>query len=159
MIGLSANDLKSHVDWIKGINELSKTGLQFPIIVDADRKVSFLYDLNDRQKLENNEVKGIAFTIRSIFIIDPVKTIWTIMLYPASVGKNSAEGLWVIDTLQLGGGREVTTPIDRNAGLDVRCAIQRLLKTRKKQFVDVREVTPIPCLWRSETDMARSQVI
>lgn len=73
MIGLSANDLKSHDKWIEDINDIAKTNLQFPIIADADREVAFLYDMVDQQDLTNIDEKGIAFTIRSVFVIDPAK--------------------------------------------------------------------------------------
>lgn len=49
VIGLSANDLDSHEKWINDINEISNVDLQFPIIADADRKVSELYDMLDHQ--------------------------------------------------------------------------------------------------------------
>lgn len=49
VIGLSANDLDSHEKWINDINEINSVDLQFPIIADADRKVSELYDMLDHQ--------------------------------------------------------------------------------------------------------------
>lgn len=112
MIGLSANDLSSHGRWIEDINEISKTNLQFPIIADADRKVAFLYDMVDQQDLANIDEKGIAFTIRSVFMIDPAKKIRLTMMYPASTGRNTAEVLRVIDSLQMGDKKGITTPID-----------------------------------------------
>ena len=113
MIGLSANDLSSHGKWIEDINDISKTNLQFPIIADADRNVAFLYDMVDQQDLSNIDEKGIAFTIRSVFIIDPAKKIRLTMMYPASCGRNTAEVLRVIDSLQTGDKKGVTTPVRR----------------------------------------------
>ena len=75
MIGLSANDTGSHARWIEDINEVSNTNLQFPIIADPERKVAYLYDMLDAQDLTNIDQKGIAFTIRSVFIIDPAKKV------------------------------------------------------------------------------------
>ena len=112
MIGLSANDLGSHDRWIKDINEIASTNLQFPIIADAGRKIAFLYDMVDAQDLTNVDEKGIAFTIRAVFIIDPSKKIRLTMLYPASVGRNTSEVLRVIDSLQTGDKKGVTTPIN-----------------------------------------------
>ena len=66
----------------------------------------------DAQDLENVDSKGIAFTIRSVFIIDPAKKIRLIMSYPASTGRNTAEVLRVVDSLQTGDKRGVTTPIN-----------------------------------------------
>ncbi|KAI9865373.1 MAG: hypothetical protein M1813_002262 [Trichoglossum hirsutum] len=119
LIGLSANTLESHSGWIKDINELSNTNLTFPIIADKERKVSFLYDMLDYQDTTNVDSKGIAFTIRSVFIIDPKKTIRLILSYPASTGRNTAEVLRVVDSLQTGDKQRITTPINWLPGDDV----------------------------------------
>ena len=50
----------------------------------------------DYQDTTNVDEKGIAFTIRSVFIIDPKKTIRLILSYPASTGRNTAEVLRVM---------------------------------------------------------------
>ncbi|GLI80200.1 peroxiredoxin 1 [Penicillium ochrochloron] len=142
MIGLSANDIGSHGEWIKDINEVSSTEVQFPIIADADRKVAFLYDMIDQQDLDNIDQKGIAFTIRSVFIIDPSKKIRLTMMYPASTGRNSAEVLRVIDSLQTGDKKGVTTPIDWQVGDDVIVPPSVSTADAKKKFGVVREVKP-----------------
>jgi peroxiredoxin (alkyl hydroperoxide reductase subunit C) len=142
MIGLSANDLNSHDRWIADINELSNTNLQFPIIADADRKVAFLYDMIDQQDLENIDEKGIAFTIRSVFIIDPAKKIRLTMMYPASVGRNTSEVLRVIDSLQTGDKKGVTTPINWQVGEDVIVPPTVSTEDAKKKFGEVRELKP-----------------
>jgi len=66
----------------------------------------------NQEDLDDAAKKGIAFTIRSVFIIDPSKKIRLTMMYPASTGRNSAEVLRVIDSLQTGDKKGVTTPID-----------------------------------------------
>lgn len=142
MIGLSANDLGSHDRWIKDINEISKTNLQFPIIADADRKIAFLYDMLDAQDLTNIDQKGIAFTIRAVFIIDPNKKIRLTMLYPASVGRNTSEVLRVIDSLQTGDKKGVTTPVNWQIGEDVIVPPTVTTEQAKKKFNEVREVKP-----------------
>ncbi|KAF8422502.1 mitochondrial peroxiredoxin PRX1 [Tirmania nivea] len=119
LIGLSANTIDSHEGWIKDINEISGASLSFPIIGDKERKVAYLYDMLDYQDTTNVDSKGIAFTIRSVFIIDPKKTIRLIMSYPASTGRNSAEVLRVIDSLQTGDKNRITTPINWVPGDDV----------------------------------------
>ena len=75
MIGLSANDLGSHDRWIRDIDEIADSKLEFPIIADSERKVAYLYDMLDAQDMTNIDEKGIAFTIRSVFIIDPSKKV------------------------------------------------------------------------------------
>ena len=142
MIGLSANDLKSHGDWIRDINEISNTNLSFPIIADADRKVAWLYDMVDQQDLSNIDEKGIAFTIRSVFVIDPAKKVRLTMMYPASTGRNTSEVLRVIDSLQLGDRKGVTTPIDWQAADDVIVPPSVSTEDARKKFGEVREVKP-----------------
>jgi alkyl hydroperoxide reductase subunit AhpC len=102
LIGLSANTVDSHDGWIKDINEVNSCDLTFPIIGDKERKIAYAYDMLDHQDTTNVDSKGIAFTIRSVFVIDPKKTIRLIMSYPASTGRNAAEVLRVVDSLQTG---------------------------------------------------------
>ncbi|RAK98831.1 peroxiredoxin [Aspergillus ibericus CBS 121593] len=142
MIGLSANDLGSHDKWIDDINEVANTNVQFPIIADADRKVAFLYDMVDQRDLDNIAEKGIPFTIRSVFIIDPEKKIRLTMSYPASTGRNSAEVLRVIDSLQTADRKGIATPIDWNVGEDVIVPPSVSTEDAKKKFGEVREVKP-----------------
>ena len=139
MIGLSANDLGDHGKWIADINDISKTDLQFPIIADAKREVAWLYDMLSEEDQAKPE---IAFTIRSVFIIDPSKKIRLIILYPASTGRNSAEVLRVIDSLQAGDKKGVTTPIDWVPGEDVIVPPSVSTEDAKKKFGEVREVRP-----------------
>ncbi|KAF2269087.1 mitochondrial peroxiredoxin PRX1 [Lojkania enalia] len=142
MIGLSADDLAQHDKWVDDINEISNTKVQFPIIADADHKVSFLYDMvseDDLMKLQRGE---IALTIRAVYIIDPNKKIRLVMLYPASTGRNTAEVLRVIDSLQTGDKKGVVTPIDWTAGQDVIVPPSVSTEDAKKKFGEVKEVKP-----------------
>lgn len=119
LIGLSANTIESHSGWIKDINELSGSRLRFPIIGDKQRQVALAYDMIDQQDATNVDEKGQAFTIRSVFVIDPEHTIRTILSYPASTGRNTAEVLRIVDSLQTGDKHRVTTPINWIPGDDV----------------------------------------
>ena len=96
----------------------------------------------DQQDLDNIDEKGIAFTIRSVFVIDPSKKIRLTMMYPASTGRNTSEVLRVIDSLQTGDKKGVTTPINWQVGEDV--IVPPTVKTEdaKKKFGEVREVRP-----------------
>jgi alkyl hydroperoxide reductase subunit AhpC len=86
VIGLSANELKDHEKWVDDINEVNSVNVDFPIIADHDRKISALYDMLDHQDITNVDTKGIPFTVRSVFIIDPKKIIRLMITYPASTG-------------------------------------------------------------------------
>jgi len=157
LIGLSANTLGSHEGWIKDIHEVTGSNVNFPIIADKERKVAYLFDMLDYQDITNVDEKGIAFTIRSVFVIDPKKTIRTILSYPASTGRNSAEVLRIVDSLQTGDKHKITTPINWTPGEDV--IVHPSVKTEeaKKIWPDLNIVkpylrfTPLP---KSETTAA-----
>jgi len=119
VIGISANGLQDHHSWVKDINEYSSTDVQFPIIADEDRKISTLYDMLDEQDATNRDAKGLPFTIRTVFVIDPKKVIRLTLSYPASTGRNFDEILRVIDSLQIGDKYRVTTPVNWKKGDDV----------------------------------------
>jgi len=142
LIGLSANTIDSHEGWIKDIDEIAGSKLSFPIIGDKERKVAFTYDMLDYQDTTNVDSKGIAFTIRSVFVIDPNKTIRTILSYPASTGRNSAEVLRIVDSLQTGDKHKVTTPINWVPGEDVIVAPVVKTEDAKKLWPEIRIVKP-----------------
>ncbi|KAI1749632.1 mitochondrial peroxiredoxin PRX1 [Xylaria castorea] len=142
LIGLSANTLGSHEGWIKDIDEVTGGKVSFPIIADKERKVAYLYDMIDYQDTTNVDEKGIAFTIRSVFIIDPNKKIRTILSYPASTGRNSAEVLRIVDSLQTGDKHKITTPINWVPGDDVIVAPSVKDDQAKELFPGFRTVKP-----------------
>ena len=111
-IALSVDPVESHTRWIADINETQNTLVNFPILADADRKVSELYDL-----IHPNA--STTLTVRSLFIIDTNKKIRLIITYPASTGRNFDEILRVIDSLQLTDNHKVATPGNWKSGDDV----------------------------------------
>jgi alkyl hydroperoxide reductase subunit AhpC len=112
VIALSVDSAESHERWIEDINTTQNTTVNFPIIADADRKVSELYDLI-------HPYASATATVRSLFVIDPAKKIRLTITYPASTGRNFEEILRVIDSLQLTDGHSVATPADWKQGDDV----------------------------------------
>ena len=66
------------------------------------------------------------------------------MLYPASVRRNTSEVLRVIDNLQTGDRKGVTTPINWQVGEDIIVLPTVSTEDAKKKFKDVREVKPYP---------------
>lgn len=111
-IAISVDTVASHDQWIPDIAETQGTAVNFPILADADRKVSTLYDLVHPNASGTN-------TVRSVFFIDPKKTIRAIITYPPSTGRNFTEILRVIDSLQLADSHKVATPVDWQDGGDV----------------------------------------
>jgi alkyl hydroperoxide reductase subunit AhpC len=117
----SADDLSSHSKWVSDINEVNNTTLKFPIIADADRNVAWLYDMISQQDIDRLAKEGgIAFTIRSVFVIDPAKKI------------------------RLSDSKGVVTPIDWQKGEDVIVPPSVSTADAKKKFGEenVRELKP-----------------
>jgi thioredoxin-dependent peroxiredoxin len=119
VIAVSVDPLNDHHGWICDINETQNTRMNFPIIADPDRKVSGLYDMI-HPKADD------TFTVRSVFIIGPDKKIKLTLTYPASTGRNFAELLRVIDSLQLTAKHRLATPANWNNGED--CIISPAVK-------------------------------
>ena len=111
-IALSVDPVDSHHKWIEDINETQNTIVNFPILADADRKVSDLYDLIHPNASD-------TLTVRSLFVIDPNKKIRLTITYPASTGRNFHEILRVIDSLQLTDNHKVATPANWQDGDEV----------------------------------------
>jgi alkyl hydroperoxide reductase subunit AhpC len=111
MIGLSVDPVDSHAGWAKDIEETQGTALNFPVIADADRKVSDLYDMIHPNASD-------TFTVRSVYVIGPDKKVKLMLTYPASTGRNFDELLRVIDSLQLTAKYSVATPVNWKDGDD-----------------------------------------
>ena len=141
---LSVDSLDDHKGWVNDINETQNTLVDFPIIADPDRTVANLYDMIHPNALDN-------MTVRSVFIIGPDKKIKLILTYPASTGRNFAELLRVIDSLQLTANYSVATPANWKDGED--CIITPAVSNEQakekfpKGFTEVKpylRVTPQP---------------
>lgn len=111
-IGLSVDPVDSHHKWAQDIEETQGTALNFPLIADDDRKVSTLLDLIHPNASNTT-------TVRTVLVIDPAKKLRLTLTYPASTGRNFAEILRTIDSLQLTDGHKVATPADWQQGEDV----------------------------------------
>lgn len=112
VIGLSVDPVSSHEKWSADIADTQGVALNFPLIADHDRRVSNLLGL-----IHPNASDTV--TVRSVFVIDPQKKIRLTLTYPASTGRNFAEILRTIDSLQLTDGHKVATPADWQQGQDV----------------------------------------
>ncbi|MFL5207595.1 MAG: peroxiredoxin [Microvirga sp.] len=119
--GLSVDVTSDHEGWAKDIEETQGTAPNYPIIADADFKVSKLYgmlpadtggDPGERTPADNQ-------TVRNVFVIGPDKKIKLILVYPMTTGRNFDEVLRVIDSLQLTAKHKVATPVNWKVGEDV----------------------------------------
>jgi alkyl hydroperoxide reductase subunit AhpC len=84
----------------------------------------------------------MALTIRSVFIIDPKKTIRLIQAYPASTGRNTAELLRVVDSLQAADKHRINTPANWNVGDEFVIPASVADKEAQTIYSDIRTVKP-----------------
>jgi len=135
VLGLSVDGVKDHEAWSRDIEETQGASLNFPLIADADRKVSNLYDMIPPAAEDN-------MTVRSVFIIGPDKKVKLILTYPASTGRNFDEILRVIDSLQLTAKHKLATPANWAHGED--CIIVPAVSNDEasKLFPGFKEVKP-----------------
>ena len=112
VIGLSVDPVDSHKGWMKDIEDVTGHAVNFPLIADADRKVSDLYDMIHPNAND-------TLTVRSVFVVSPDNKVKLTLTYPASTGRNFDELLRSIDSLQLTANYSVATPVDWKQGEDV----------------------------------------
>ncbi|MCC7426716.1 MAG: peroxiredoxin [Alphaproteobacteria bacterium] len=109
VIGLSVDPVTSHAGWEKDIEETQGQRVTFPMIADADRKVSNLYGMIHPDA-------DPAVTVRTVYVLDPNKKVRLMITYPPSTGRNFVEVLRVIDSLQLTDSQKVATPVNWQPG-------------------------------------------
>jgi len=119
VIAISVDPVDSHQGWLKDINETQSCTMNYPIIADPEKKVAALYDMI------HPNVDDTA-TVRSVFVIGSDKKIKLTLTYPASTGRNFAEILRVIDSLQLTAKHKLATPANWEPGQD--CIITMAVK-------------------------------
>lgn len=127
VLGLSVDQLSEHGRWADDIAETQGASLNFPLLADADRKVSDLYGMIHPNAND-------TLTVRSVFIIDPKKKVRLVLTYPAATGRNFEEILRVIDSLQLTDSHSVATPVDWRQGQDVIIAPSVSDEAAKEKF-------------------------
>jgi len=112
ILGVSVDAAQDHEKWARDIEETQGVKLNFPLLADRNRRVSFLYDMIHPNASD-------TMTVRTVFIIDPNKKLRLTLTYPASTGRNFQEILRVVDSLQLTDKHKVATPADWRQGQDV----------------------------------------
>ncbi len=126
-IGLSVDPTDSHRGWEKDIEETQGQKLNFPVLADADRRVSDLYGMIHPES-------DPLLTVRSVFVIDPAKKIRAMIVYPPSAGRDYNEVLRVIDSLQLTDAHKVSTPVNWKDGDQVIIAPSMSDEEAKQRF-------------------------
>ncbi|MBO1329093.1 peroxiredoxin [Acetobacter suratthaniensis] len=112
VLALSVDGLGEHDLWLHDIEQTQGVSLSYPVLADSDRKVSNLYGMI-------HSASDPSLTVRSVFVIDPARKVRLILTYPPSTGRNFAEILRVLDSLQLTDRFKVATPSDWQRGEEV----------------------------------------
>jgi len=121
VIGLSVDATGDHERWASDIEETQGYAPNYPLIGDADFRVSKLYGMLPAETSGEAKARTPADnqTVRNVFVIGPDKKVKLILVYPMTTGRNFDEVLRVIDSLQLTANHKVSTPVNWQHGDDV----------------------------------------
>lgn len=121
VIGLSVDPVNDHERWLADIKDVTGHLPDYPLIADNDLSVAKLYNMLPAKEAVGSAGRSAAdnATVRTVFVIDPDKRIRLHFAYPMSTGRNFAELIRSIDSMQLTGAYKVATPADWQPGEDV----------------------------------------
>ncbi|MEO0272774.1 MAG: peroxiredoxin, partial [candidate division WOR-3 bacterium] len=102
LIGLSIDQVFSHIKWVEWIKEKLGIEIKFPVIADDRGQIAELLGMIHPAKGSN--------TVRAVFIIDPNGILRAILYYPQELGRNMDEILRMIKGLQLSDEKKVALP-------------------------------------------------
>ena len=103
LIGMSIDQVFSHIKWIDWIKDNLDIDIKFPIIAGNDTIAMKLGMLHPG--------KGTN-TVRAVFIIDPKGKTRLVLYYPQEIGRNFDEILRAVKALQIVDKEGVATPAD-----------------------------------------------
>lgn len=109
LMGLSIDSIYSHLAWIKDLEEMTGTVIDFPVIADLDMKVSHLYGMV-------HPGAGDTATVRTVFVIDDKGILRAMLYYPMTNGRNIDEILRLVDALQFTDKTGLATPANWQPG-------------------------------------------
>jgi len=101
LIGLSVDQVFSHIKWIEWIKEKLGVAIEFPVIADTG-KVAETLGLIHPGKGSN--------TVRAVFVVDPKSTIRAILYYPQEVGRNIDEVIRIVRAFRISDEQKAAIP-------------------------------------------------
>ena len=102
LIGLSIDQVFSHIKWVQWIKEELNVEIQFPVIADDTGTVSKKLGLIHPGKGTN--------TVRAVFIVDPKGAIRAMIYYPQELGRNMDEIVRMVKGMQISDQEKVAMP-------------------------------------------------
>lgn len=102
LIGLSIDQVFSHIKWTEWIHEKMDVKIEFPIIADDQGNVGKRLGMLHPGKGSN--------TVRAVFIVDPKGILRLILYYPQEIGRNLDEVVRSVKALQYSDEHGRATP-------------------------------------------------
>ncbi|MDI3508189.1 MAG: peroxiredoxin 2/4 [Clostridiales bacterium] len=102
LIGLSVDQVFSHIKWTEWIEQNLGVKIPFPIIADELGNVAKTLGMIHESKGTN--------TVRAVFIVDDKGILRLMMYYPQEIGRNISEILRAVRALQIGDANKVAMP-------------------------------------------------
>ena len=101
LIGLSIDQVPSHIQWVNWIKEKLSVKIEFPVIADTGDLANIMGMIHPG--------KG-SNTVRAVFIIDPKSIIRAMLYYPQELGRNMDEILRMVKGFQVSEKEHVAIP-------------------------------------------------
>jgi peroxiredoxin (alkyl hydroperoxide reductase subunit C) len=102
LIGLSIDQVFSHIKWVDWIKENLNQEIPFPVIADDMGRVSMKLGMIHPGKGTN--------TVRAVFVMDPEGIIRLMIYYPQEIGRQVDEILRAVKALQISDKNKVAMP-------------------------------------------------
>ena len=102
LIGLSIDQVFSHLKWVEWIKDQLDETIEFPIIADDMGHVASALGMVHASKGTN--------TVRAVFVIDPEGKLRLMLYYPQEIGRNMDEIVRVVKALKTSDANGVAVP-------------------------------------------------
>lgn len=102
LVGLSIDQVFSHIKWDEWIKDNIDVKIPFPIIADNTGKVAEAFGMVHPGKGAN--------TVRAVFLIDTQGVIRLILYYPQEIGRNMDEIVRALKAIQISDKNKVAMP-------------------------------------------------
>lgn len=101
LIGLSVDQVFSHIKWEEWIKENMNVEIEFPIIADTGKVAETLGIIHPG--------KGTN-TVRAVFVVDADGVLRTMLYYPQELGRNIDEIVRIVKAMQVSDKNKVAMP-------------------------------------------------
>ncbi len=103
LIGMSIDQVHSHIKWVEWIHDKLGVDIEFPIIADTGKLAATLGMIHPN--------KG-SNTVRAVFIVDPRAIVRAILYYPMEIGRNIDEIVRMVKAFRTAEEHKVAVPAD-----------------------------------------------